>query len=310
MHKDVTILRTMAFPEAAHRRLEEVFTVVDLPRDADSARRLLRERGAEIRGVAARRASLTAEDLALMPNLEIIANFGAGMDGIDVAAARARNVVVRNGSSAVADDVADLAIGITVALLRGVVRADEFVRSGAWAGGEFPLGRSLWGLRAGIVGLGHIGLAVAKRLEVMRCEIAYFGPRRKPVAYPYFDDIVALAAWADLLVVTCPATAETRRLVNARVLEALGSRGYLVNVARGVIVDEPALVDALERGVIAGAALDVFEQEPSVPPELAANRRLVLTPHIGGAAAETHERMGANVLRILLEHFGAPAPRG
>jgi lactate dehydrogenase-like 2-hydroxyacid dehydrogenase len=303
VHKDVTILRTMELPEAADRQLEETFTVVDLPKDRAAAAAALRERGGEVRGIAARRASLSAEDLALLPKLEVIANFGAGLDGIDVAAAERRGIVVRNGSAAVANDVADLAIGITVALLRGIVQADAFVRSGRWEAGEFPLGKSLGGLKAGVVGLGNIGAAVAKRLAAMGCEVAYFGPREKPVAFTYFADVVELASWAELLVVACPATAETLRLIDARVLAALGKQGYLVNVSRGLVVDEQALVAALAVDELGGAALDVFEREPAVPSALRTDRRVVLTPHIGGAAAETHQRMGANVLQILLEHF-------
>lgn len=303
MYRDVTILRTMELPEAANRQLEETFTVVDLPRDREAAQAMLRKIGGEVRGVAARRASLNAEDLAFMPRLEVIANFGAGLDGIDVAAAEERGIVVRNGSAAVAGDVADLAIGITVALLRGIVQADAFVRNGQWEAGEFPLGRSLAGLKAGIVGLGNIGAAVAKRLSAMDSEVAYYGPRAKPVPYPYFAQVADLATWADLLLVTCPATPETLRLIDARVLAALGKGGYLVNVSRGVVVDEQALVDALARDGLAGAALDVFEREPAVPASLRSDPRVVLTPHIGGAARETHQRMGANVLNILLEHF-------
>jgi lactate dehydrogenase-like 2-hydroxyacid dehydrogenase len=210
----------------------------------------------------------------------------------------------------VADDVADFAVGLSIALLRGIVRGDEFVRGGRWGAGEFPLGRSLGGLRAGVVGLGNIGAAIARRLEAMGCELAYFGRNRKPVDYRYFSDIGELAAWAGLLVVACPATPDTVRLIDARVLAALGKEGYLVNVSRGVVVDEQALIAALANHALAGAALDVFEREPAVPSELSADPRVVLTPHIGGATAETHQKLGANVLRILLEHFDRPATRG
>lgn len=308
MRKDVTILRTMVFPELAHRRLEEAFTIIDLPTDRAEAARLIHDRGHEIRGVAARRAQLTAGDLALMPNLEIIANFGAGMDGIDVAAARRSGIEIQTGSAAVADDVADLAVASTTALMRGIVQGDAYVRRRDWETCEFPLGTSLSGVRAGIVGLGNIGGAVARRLDVMRCEVGYFGPRARPGGYRYFDDIVALADWARLLIVTCPATPETRRIVDGRVLAALGRQGFLVNVSRGIVVDEAALIDALARDELAGAALDVFENEPQVPERLRNDRRLVLTPHIGGATAETHERLGGNVLNVLLAHFGPVAP--
>jgi lactate dehydrogenase-like 2-hydroxyacid dehydrogenase len=305
MHTGVTILRTMAFPETTDRQLEECFTVVDLPKERAEAARMLSDRGGEMRGIAARRAVLTAGDLAQMPNLEIIANFGAGLDGIDVDAARKRGIKIQTGAPAVADDVADLAVASAVALLRGIVRGDDFVRIRRWERGEFQLGRSLLGLKAGVVGLGHIGLAVAKRLEVMRCEVAYFGPRRKPTDYAYFSDIVALAEWAQLLIVACPATPETQRLIDSRVLRALGAQGYLVNVSRGVVVDESALIEALAQDGLGGAALDVFEQEPFVPEALLKDRRVVLTPHIGGGTLETHQRLGDNVLKALLDHFGS-----
>ncbi len=303
MHNNVTILRTMTLPETANQQLEQAFTVIDLPADRAQALRMLRERGAEVRGIAARRAALSAEDLALLPNLELIANFGAGVDGIDIAAAEARGIIVRTGAAAVADDVADFATGITIALLRGVVRGDEFVRAGRWGAGEFPLGRSLGGLKTGVVGLGNIGAAIARRLQAMGCELAYFGRSRRAVGYQYFSDLGELAAWAELLVVACPATPDTVRLIDARVLSALGKQGYLVNISRGVVVDEQALVAALAQDALAGAALDVFEREPDVPAALVADPRVVLTPHIGGATAETHQRLGANVVRVLLEHF-------
>jgi lactate dehydrogenase-like 2-hydroxyacid dehydrogenase len=309
MHKNVTILRTMALPQQADRQLEAMFTVIDLPADRGEALRLLRERGSEVRGVASRRASLGADDLALLPNLELIANFGAGVDGIDVAAAAGRGIVVRTGAAAVADDVADFAVGMTIALLRGIVRGDQFVRSGHWGAGELPLGKSLRELKAGVVGLGNIGAAIARRLETMGCEVAYFGRSRKSVHYRYFPQIGELAAWAQLLVVACPATPDTRRLIDARVLAALGNQGYLVNVSRGVVVDEQALIDALATDSLAGAALDVFEREPDVPAALRADPRVVLTPHIGGGTAETHQKLGANVVRTLSEHFDRAGKR-
>lgn len=309
MHKNITVLRTMAFPEDADRGLEETFTVIDLPPEPDRAARLLRERGAEVRAIAARRASLGAADLAMLPGLELIANFGAGIDGIDVAEAGRRGIAIHTGAAAVADDVADLAVGITIALLRGIVRGDAFVRGGCWAAGEFPPGRSLGGLKVGMVGLGNIGAAVARRLDTMHCEVAYFGRSRRAVDYRYFPDVMELAAWAELLIVACPATADTQRLIDARVLEALGRRGYLVNVSRGAVVDEQALVAALANDQLAGAALDVFEREPIVPPALCEDPRVLLTPHIGGAAAETHRKLGENVLKVLREHFDRAAHR-
>ena len=300
----VDVLLMGNLPDATARDLAEGFTVHRLPKTGQDE--VLDEVGPAIRGMAVRQTNVPAALLARLPALEIIACFSAGLDRIDTGAARERGIVVRNGSVAVADDVADMAVALLVASLRRLVRGDAFVRDGTWARREsFPLGRSLGGLRVGIVGMGHIGVGVAHRLAAMRCEVAYTGPNRKPLDWRYFPDPVALADWAEALVVACPSTPATRHLIDARVLAALGPQGTLVNVARGVVVDEAALIDALARDALAGAGLDVFEHEPEVPEALRRDPRVTLSPHNAGGTEEALRAMGAALVTSLRQHFAA-----
>ncbi len=246
-----------------------------------------------------------------LPRLEIIACFGNphGVVAEHRAAAVARKVVVTNTPDSITEPVADLALGLLVAVMRGIVHADRFVRAGKWPAGPFPPGRGLGGKTCGIIGLGAIGKAVSKRVEPLGMSVCYHGPRRKAdVAYPYYTDLEAMARASDCLVVSCPATPETRNLVNGRVLDALGPKGYLVNVARGSVVDDQALIAALKEKKIAGAGLDVYADEANVPAELIAMEQVVLTPHIGSTTQEIREERGAKVLANLRAHFaGKPA---
>ena len=303
MLKDIVVLQYAALPEKTHRELGETFTVLTLPKNEADAAEFLAEHGARIRGMAVRHAYVDAAMLDRMPALEIISSYSAGLDGIDTDAARARGISVQNTSKILAEDVADLAVALAIAVIRGLVRGHDFVRAGKWGNEGFPLGRSLRSLRIGIVGLGHIGSSVARRLEAMGAQMGYFGPRRKPVALAYFDRIEELAGWADMLIVTCPATPETVKLIDKEVLDRLGPEGYLVNVSRGTIVDEEALMGALSDKRIAGAALDVFEREPQVPDALRNDDRLVLSPHMGSGTRETRQQMGDRLLEALVEHF-------
>lgn len=231
-----------------------------------------------------------SELLAALPALGLIAVNGVGLDRIDLALARARGVRVARTNGVLAADVADLAVGLVIALLRGIAAGDAFVRAGRWLQGERPLARTVSGRRFGIVGLGEIGVALAARLAPFG-PVAYHGPRRKPVELEFHAELAGLARASDVLLVCCPANAATRGLVDARILDALGPEGYLVNVARGAVVDEPALIAALGAGRLAGAALDVFVDEPRVPEALRTSERVVLAPHIGSATVETRARM-------------------
>lgn len=241
-----------------------------------------------------------------LPNVGLVAINGVGVDKVDLEHARANGVRVTSTPGAPTDDTADLAVGLVISLLRGLPAADAHVRLGLWPKGDRPLMRKVTGSRFGIVGLGAIGSAVALRLAAFG-PIAYTGPRRKPVPYEYHADLLDLARQSDVLVLTCPANAATRHLVDARVLEALGPRSYLVNVARGSVVDEAALVAALAAGAIAGAALDVYENEPHVPEALRTSPRVVLTPHMASATVETRTSMADMVLANLDAFFAGRA---
>ena len=252
---------------------------------------------------------VNAELLALLPALEIISVMGVGYDGIDVKAAKARGIVVTHTPDVLNDDVADLAIGLMLSAARQLPAADRYVRAGHWTQGAMPLARKMSGARLGLVGMGRIGQAIALRALAFGMDVAYTSRRPKDVPYRYLPSAVALAEQADFLVVITPGGAATRHMVNAQVLAALGHHGILVNVARGSVVDEAALIDALERGVIAGAGLDVFEDEPNVPERLRALPQVVLTPHIGSATGQTRQAMADRAFANLSAHFsGRPLP--
>ncbi|MBI5276669.1 MAG: 2-hydroxyacid dehydrogenase [Burkholderiales bacterium] len=240
-----------------------------------------------------------------LPALEVISIMGVGYDGVDVAAAKERGIPVTHTPGVLDDEVADLALGLMLSVARRIPLADRYVRDGQWAAkGPMPLARKMSGARLGIVGLGRIGGAIAKRAEAFGMKIAYCTRNRRPEsAYGYFGDVKQLAANSDFLVVITPGGAGTRHLINAEVLEALGPRGFLFNVARGSVVDEQALIAALQQGRIAGAGLDVFENEPNVPEALRAMDNVVLTPHMASATHETRQAMADLALDNLKAHF-------
>lgn len=262
-----------------------------------------------IRGVVANgEAKVPRELIAQLPALEVISVFGVGYDGVDVAAAHERGVPVTNTPEVLNDDVADLAIGLLLAVARRIPQADRFVRANEWPAGPISLSRKVTGSRLGVVGMGRIGQAIAQRASAFKMEIAYTARSpRANIGYTYYPDAAALAAAVDFLVVITPGGAGTRGMIDARVLAALGSEGYLINVARGSVVDEPALIEALRNNVIAGAGLDVFANEPNVPEALRNMPNVVLTPHIGSATKQTREAMGKLTFDNLQAHFsGAP----
>ena len=240
--------------------------------------------------------------IARLPRLELVANFGVGVDAIDLDACRSRGIAVTNTPDVLTEDVADLALALLLAAVRRIPQGDRFVREGRWAKGPMGLTQSLQRRKVGIVGLGRIGAAIARRCAAFNTEPGYFGPRRKAgVDYRYFDDIVALAQWADVLVAACPGGPDTARLVSRTALEALGPEGVFVNIARGSVVDQPALVELLAAGRLGGAGLDVFDDEPNVPPELLALDSVVLQPHQGSATHPTRAAMG----RLVLDNVAA-----
>ncbi len=265
-----------------------------------------------IRAVAAGGDSrVDAALIGQLPALELISVMGVGYDGVDVAAAKARGIVVTHTPDVLNDDVADLALGLMLCAARQLPAADRYVREGAWAArGPMPLQRKMSGARLGIVGMGRIGQAIATRAAAFGMAIAYTA-RSPRVAVPwrFVPEVLALAEQSDFLVLITPGGAGTRHMVNAEVLRALGKKGILVNVARGSVVDEAALVQALEDGVIGGAALDVFEDEPRVPARLMALPNVVLVPHIGSATTATRQAMADLAFANLQACFaGQPLP--
>jgi len=230
--------------------------------------------------------------LAQLPQLKMLSVFGVGYDGIDVQAALKQGVPVTHTPGVLTDDVADLAMALVLSVARLLPQADQHVRLGRWPQGLMPLGRKVSGARMGIVGLGRIGMAIAKRAAAFDMSIAYTTRTEKPESgFTYYPNATALAAEVDFLVAITPGGAGTHHLINANVLKALGPKGYLVNVARGSVVDEVALVKALSTGVIAGAGLDVFMNEPHVPEALWSMPNVVLTPHMASATHQTRQAM-------------------
>ena len=230
--------------------------------------------------------------LNALPALEIISVFGVGYDGVPVDYCKARGLKVTNTPDVLTDDVADVAVALVMMTGRGFVRLNRFVQAGEWLKRAPELTTKLAGWTVGILGLGRIGKAIAERVSAMKMNVAYTGRKPQDVPYRFIPDLEALAAASDFLVVACPGGAATKNIVDARVLAALGKKGTLVNIARGSIVDEPALVAALQAGTIKAAGLDVFADEPSIPQPLYAMDNVVLLPHVGSATRETRQAMG------------------
>ena len=288
--------------------LEQRYTLHKLSQ-AEDQEALLRSVGERIRGIATGgRASASLIDSC--PNLEIISSFGVGTDGIDVEHAKKRGVPVCNTPDVLNDEVANTAIALTLATIRNLVSYDRYVREGRWAQeGDPPLTRSIAGRRVGIVGLGRIGRTIAEKLAVFHCTIAYFARHERPDApYRFYADLVELARDSDVLIVIVPGGEATRNLIDRRVIDALGPQGILINVARGSVVDEPALVAALQQGRLGGAGLDVFANEPNVPEALLSMDNVVLLPHQGSATVETRRAMADRMLDNLQAHFEGRPP--
>ena len=254
---------------------------------------LLAAEGARIRGLVQGGGTMTPTELLdQLPKLEIISVFGVGYDGVPVAYCKQRSLKVTNTPDVLTDDVADVALGLILMTGRGFVRTNRFVQAGEWEKRAPELATKLGGRKVGVLGLGRIGKAIAQRVTAMGMKVAYTGRKPQDVPYEYVPDLRKLAAAVDFLVVACPGGPATRNIVDAGVLAALGKKGTLINIARGSIVDEPALVTALQAGTIKGAGLDVFADEPHIPAELLAMDNVVLLPHVGSATRETRQAMG------------------
>ena len=230
--------------------------------------------------------------LAKLPKVRLVSCFGVGVDAVDVDYCREHGITVTNTPDVLTDDVADLAVALMLAVLRRVVEGDRFVREGLWKKGALPLGSAVSGRKVGVIGFGRIGQAIGERAAAFRTEVAYQGPNRKPVPNRYFSDLVEMARWADVLIAATPGGAATKGLVSREVLEALGPNGVFVNISRGSVVDQGAMVEMLVNGKLGGAGLDVFDDEPNVPEALFPLDNVVLQPHQGSGSVETRQKMG------------------
>ena len=264
------------------------------------------------RGIAVTYHTVPADKnaLALFPKLEIIASFGVGYDHVDSTYAREHNIVVTNTPDVLTEEVADVAMGLLIATLREFVKADRYLRSGLWMTQNYPLSvGSLRDRKVGIVGMGRIGQAVGRRLDASRVPVSYHS--RKPadgVSYKHYPDLIEMAKAVDTLIVIVPGGASTAKMINADVMKALGPRGVIINVARGSVLDEPALISALKSGTILAAGLDVFANEPNVPDELKTMQNVVLLPHIGSASVVTRNAMDQLVVDNLKAWFAGKPP--
>ena len=286
------IIVTAPLPPFLYDPLKADYRCHDYHQAADKPG-LLAANGAKMRGLVQGGGTATPSSLLdALPKLEIISVFGVGYDGVPVAYCKRRGIKVTNTPDVLTDDVADVALALILMTGRGFVRANRFVQAGEWEKRSPELSTKLGGRKVGILGLGRIGKAIAQRVSAMDMKVAYTGRKRQSVAYEYVPDLRALAAAVDFLVVSCPGGEATRNIVNAEVLAALGKKGTLINIARGSIVDEPALVAALQGGTIKGAGLDVFADEPHIPAPLLSMNNVVLLPHVGSATRETRQAMG------------------
>jgi lactate dehydrogenase-like 2-hydroxyacid dehydrogenase len=267
---------------------------------------------AKIRGAAVTYSTVRCDGavMAMFPKLEIVASFGVGYDHVDANHAREHNIVVTNTPDVLTEEVADIAMGLLIATLREFIKADRYLRSGLWTTQQYPLSAgSLRDRKVGIVGMGRIGQAVARRLEASLVPVVYHS--RNPVSgvsYKHYPDLIEMAKAVDTLVVIVPGGPSTAKMINADVLNALGPRGVIVNVARGSVVDEEALIAALKSGTILAAGLDVFAKEPAVPDELKTMQNVVLLPHIGSASVVTRNAMDQLVVDNLKAWFAGKPP--
>ncbi len=247
--------------------------------------------------------------LSQFPKLEFVSNFGVGYDGVDAEWCGRNGVIVSNTPDVLTDEVADLAVGLLLATIRQLPQADAFLRRGEWLKANFPLTTTLRGRKVGILGLGRIGKAIATRLKGFGVDVSYHGRHKQDdVAYPYHPTLVGMAKAVDVLLSVAPGGAATNRIINAEVLRALGPDGILINVGRGTVVDEPALIEALQSKTILSAGLDVFEDEPRVPQALIDLPHVVLLPHVGSASHHTRRLMGQLVVDNLVSWFSGKGP--
>jgi hydroxypyruvate reductase len=290
--------------------LERDYTVHKLWTEPDPDR-YLKEKCANVRGiVTGGLQGCPAEVIQVLPKLEIVASFGSPRRNLAFDAAAQRGVVVTDTPDAIVENTADIALGLVIMVMRRMGEGDRYVRAGKWAEAPFPPGRDIAGKTCGIVGLGKVGRAVARRVEVLGMKVIYYGRSPKAdVAWPHHSDLLALARQSDCLVVSVGLNDATRGIIDAKVIGALRPDSFLVNIGRGPLVDQQALITALQERKIAGAGLDVFWNEPEVPEALTLMENVVLTPHIGSSTLEIREERGRKVLANLAAKFaGKPVP--
>ncbi|GAA4407894.1 D-isomer specific 2-hydroxyacid dehydrogenase [Advenella faeciporci] len=298
------VLQVGPAPELVSRHLENNYDVFRLW-EQESALEALKAHGLGcVAAVTSAKYGFRNEWLDYLPQLKVLSSFGVGYDSIDAAELQRRGIQLGNTPDVLNDCVADTAMTLLLGAARGLVRADRFVREGQWPRAEFPLMRSITGKKAGILGLGNIGQAIAKRLTGFDCEIRYHNrSEKKGVPYRYVSTLKELAQWSDFLFVMCVGGPATYHLINDEIMTALGPDGLLINVSRGTVVDEEAMIKALREGRLGGAALDVFEREPYVPEALMEMDNVVLMPHLGSATVETRQRMSQRVIDNLDAFF-------
>ena len=291
--------------------LNSTFNVVKLP-DANAREQFFSDQAPRIRGmaVAATSERIDGPFMSRFARLEIVSSFGVGYDHIDAAWAGGHGITVTNTPDVLTEEVADTALGLLLCTVREFPQAERYMRSGHWLQGDYPLSKAtLRDRTVGLVGMGRIGQAIARRLDAMRVPVVYHSRRPAPdIPYQHYPNLLDMARQVEVLLVITPGGAQTRNLINAEVLAALGRQGILINMARGSVVDEPALIKALQQGTILSAGLDVYAREPHVPPELIAMDNVVLFPHLGSASVTTRQRMDQLVVDNLLAWAAGKPP--
>jgi lactate dehydrogenase-like 2-hydroxyacid dehydrogenase len=291
--------------------LNSTFNVVKLP-DANAREKFFSDQAPRIRGmaVAATSERIDGPFMSRFARLEIVSSFGVGYDHIDAAWAGGHGITVTNTPDVLTEEVADTALGLLLCTVREFPQAERYLRSGHWLQGDYPLSKAtLRDRTVGLVGMGRIGQAIARRLDAMRVPVVYHSRRPAPdIPYQHYPNLLDMARQVEILLVITPGGAQTRNLINAEVLAALGGEGILINMARGSVVDEPALIKALQQGTILSAGLDVYAREPHVPPELIAMDNVVLFPHLGSASVTTRQRMDQLVVDNLLAWAAGKPP--
>jgi len=299
-----TILMLCSIEDDLSEGMSDQFELIKLFKENDPEATLNRVKD-NVRGIiATMRNPVRSNLIEACTNLEIIALASVGYDNVDTKCANDHNIIVTNTPDVVTSDTADTAMSLILNTMRRYVESDAFVRSGQWsAGARKPIGMTLSGKKVGILGLGRIGMSIAKKCEAFDLSVSYCGRNEQDVEYDYYSHLQDMAENVDILVLACPGGEETRHIVDADVLNALGTDGYLINISRGSVVDEDELVRALEGNIIAGAGLDVYQNEPNIPEELKVMDNVVLLPHMGAATRETFYNIDALVVENLTLHF-------